>query len=138
MKNRIISILSLALLLTLLTSQKSIGQINLTGKWTASCIIEKMNRQTITYCELCPVVLSEDKSTVKFEQFQMVFNKETLTLIINGVSTKVDCKFNEDFDSISFGFKKLSFTFKLLSAGKKSDMYILKNEDGTMLLLEKK
>ncbi|MEI7660581.1 MAG: hypothetical protein WCK34_00205 [Bacteroidota bacterium] len=138
MKTRLISILGMALLFTMLTAQKSMGQFNLTGKWTARCVIEKMNRETIAYCELCPKMLSEDHKRLMFEKFRMVFEKDNLTLVINGISTKVDYKFNEDFDSISFSFKKLSFTFKLLSVVGKNDLYILKNEDGAMLLLEKK
>ena len=138
MRKKLLSIFSIVFILTLITIQKSVGQIDLSGNWDANCVFEKTDKASISFCELCPYKMSEDKHVLSFEKFAMVFEKDTICLIINSVPTKVTYKIDNDIDIIEFTFNKKNYKFKILKIESKDIKYIMKDNDGSLILLEKK
>ena len=139
MKNSIFSILTVLLFVSLLSTQKSFGQLNLIGKWSASCAIETISKATIVFCPLCPSEFSEDKKNLSYKGFEMDISKASLKLLIGNDTTQVNYKFDEVLQTMAFTYKKKDYKFKLLLVmGGSISKYIMKDNDGMLILIEKK
>ena len=138
MKKNVLKI-SCILLLTLLMPPKSIGQNIINGNWTVYCIMEQTDKVTITFCDFCPMNMSEDKTKISIEKFDMIFNQSTLDIIIEGVSTNTPYIYDNDTKTIEFTFKEKKHKFKLLMVmGNSIETIVLRDNDGSLILLEKK
>jgi len=139
MKNVSLNAFGVFLVLTLLTTQESFAQIELSGVWTATCVIEKTNESSISFCDFCPVSSGNDNSELRFEPFEMNFGKDYFDLIIKNKSTKVDCKIEKDLDKLLFTYNSKDYEFKILQVWRNGEQsYILKGIDGMLIVLDKK
>jgi hypothetical protein len=138
MRNILFKILGVFLILMLSQTQKSFGQIDLLGHWTAHCIIERLDKSSIVFCDFCPYGISEDKANINFEVFEMDFENDYFNLIIDSISTKVDYKMEKEFDTIEFTYKEETYRFKVLSIfNNTTTNLLLKDSEGMLILLEK-
>jgi len=138
MKNSIIIILTVLLFVLLFSTQESFGQINLNGKWSSTCAIERTSKTSIAYCPLCSSIISKDTKTFSINGFEMDISKATLKLQIGNDTTQVDYKLDEVLETLSFTFKGKDYKFKLLNiAGSSMSKYIMKDNDGMLILIEK-
>lgn len=122
-----------------LSYPKSFAQADLLGHWEGNCIIEKMNKTGISFCDFCPFSITENQRTIEFKEFEMVFKNNHFDLLIDSVSTKVDYKFDDELKILEFIYKEKTHKFKALRvAHKTTNIYKLKDLDGGYLLLNKK
>jgi hypothetical protein len=139
MRNVSFKIFGIFLIIILFSTQKIIGQVDLSGHWLANCIIEKSDKASIAFCDFCPYSVTENNTSINFKVFEMDFEEDYFNLIIDSVLTKVDYKIEEDIETIEFVFKEKTYRFKILIVFKSSySNYILKDSDGMLILLEKK
>lgn len=137
MRKNLFQIFSL-LLIIIIYSQKCFGQVNLSGKWKANCVFEKGDNGSIKFCTICPHGLSTDQTTMHFRSFEMVFEKDYLNIIIDSISTKVNYKLDVKSDMIEFPYGGKNYKYKLLYVVEKTMIkYILKDDAGTMILIDK-
>ena len=139
MKNVSLKVFGLFLILTLLTSKESLAQIELSGSWSATCIVEKTTASSISFCDFCTISPGTNNTEIRFEPFEMDFEKEHFILTINNKSTKVYYKINENLDNLSFTYNEKDYEFKILPVWIKGEQnYILKEVDGMLIFLENK
>ncbi len=139
MKSIKLKVFGILIILMLSLTQKSIAQIDLSGHWTATCILEKSNESTISFCEFCQYSINMENTEISFEIFEMVFEKDYFNLINNNGSTKVIYEIKEDIETLEFSYEEKTYEFKILTILKYTgNNYILKDNDGMLILLERK
>lgn len=139
MKNPTSKILAIFLFFSLLSTTVTFGQIDLSGKWTAHCIMEKTDQSSISFCDFCPYFFDADKSMLNFADFGMDFEDEQFTLIIDGDSQKVAYKADEQLQILEFKYKEKSYKFNILTViNSENNNYILKDSEGMLIMLRKK
>lgn len=74
---------------------------------------------------------------MSIENFNLVFEKDYLTVIVDDVSTTIDCKYDEDLELFSFTYNEEDYEFKMLKVVGES-LYIIKDDDGMLILLKRK
>lgn len=139
MKNVSLKVFGVFLILTLLTAKESLAQIELSGMWSATCIVEKTTESSISFCDFCPISPGTNNTELRFEPFEMDFEKEHFNLNIKNKTTKVDYKINNNLDNLLFTYNNKDYEFKILQVwinGQQS--YILKGNDGMLIVLDKK
>jgi hypothetical protein len=120
---------------TLLTTLTVKAQIDLSGRWTAKCVLEKSEHGIIA-CGICPFSYSEDSSAININDFEIIFGEGLVTIIADGKTSKWDFQMIKDDDIIEIYFEAKKEVFKILLLS--SDNYILKDEDGMLIYLGKK
>ncbi len=139
MKSITLKVFGILVILLLSLTQKVIAQIDLSGNWAATCILEKSNESTISFCEFCQYSINMDNTEISFEIFEMAFEKDYFKLITNDGSTKVIYEIKDDIETLEFTYKEKTYEFKILTILKyKGDNYILRDSDGMLILLERK
>ena len=119
---------------------ENFGQNNIIGNWTGYCVIESTDTASIAFCDFCPIDLSEDKTRITFNKFDIVFDDKIVNFITDNDTTKTNYHFNENIETIEFKLNEKDYTFKILTvmgatSGKK---LIMKDSDDMLILLEKK
>jgi hypothetical protein len=138
MKRNLLKVLGLFLMLATFSSQKSVAQIELSGEWTATCVIEKTTESSISFCDFCPVSAENNNTELYFEPFKMVFENDYFELIIKDKSTMVDYKIEENLDNLLFTYNEKDYIFKVLHVFRNNEhSYILKGIDGMLIILDK-
>lgn len=125
------------ILITLLTliGFSSFGQSELFGDWKVSCPAEYKDKATIAFCSLCPTV--QENASVLMDDFEMEINKDEIKLNMKYSSTPVKYKWEDKTKSIEFAYNKTTYKFNTLVTDK-SNLLILKDKDGLILLLQRK
>ena len=137
MKNMILKSLYLTVFAALI-SFNGYGQEGLYGKWSANCVMEFKNKVTISFCDICPVIENDENNTLTFEPFSMEFKNDKLILTIEGKVREVNYIYDANKIVIEFKLNGVDYRFNVLSVMGGSDYkYILRNDDGSMILLEK-
>ena len=129
----ILAILGFTLVSSLVFSQKEgdISQMYLSGKWSAVCPMEIVDRVTIQNCELCPIVINQNQAQTS--DILITFMKDSLQLIRNGGSEMVPYKRDQNNHSIQFKYNNKDFSFRVFHYG---DRRILVGKDGLIMVLE--
>jgi hypothetical protein len=129
-----------AFLITIFSIVNANAQTSLNGSWEVSCVIEKTDKASISFCDLCSYSMNDKKTELNFELINMNFSKDSLEITIDKVSTKVYCKTNENAQLIEFTFKGKEYKFRILTISefRPGLMYIIKDEKGALLFLGKK
>ena len=139
MKNISIKVLCISLILLAYSTQKSFSQIDLSGHWTTHCVIEKTDKNKVSFCDFCKYSISGDSEDISFEIFEMIFDKDNLNIIIDSDSTIVDYKIKKDFNTLEFNYKEENYYFSILYVVEGTRSYfILKGRDGALMLLKRK
>lgn len=125
---------TLIILLTLM-GFSSFGQSELFGDWKVSCPIEYKDKATIVFCGLCPTV--QESASVLMEDFEMQIDKDEIKLNMKYSGTTVKYKWEDKTKSIEFVYNKNTYRFNSLFTDK-SNLLILKDKDGLILLLQRK
>ena len=129
-------VLGFALLSSLTYGQKygDVSQMYLSGKWTAVCPIEVVDRVTLRSCELCPFIINPgNHSQAESAEIVITFMKDSLQLYRNGDSKKVPYTRDKDNHSIRFKYNNKDFDFRVFHYG---DKRILVGKDGLIMVLE--
>ena len=121
----------------LIFSTNSIAQINLTGSWNMSCALEKTNDSHMKFCPLCTINISPDKSSADISGCVFNFTSDSLYIVRNGEETHVKYELDSTVNSLSFSFNKVPYKFKFLLLTTETTQYILRESNGSLLLLSK-
>jgi hypothetical protein len=118
----------------------SFGQNSIQGNWTGYCVVEHTNKASIAFCDLCPYEISENSTELSLNKFDVVFDNDTLKIIIDNKTTKTNYHYNKEVKTIDFKLNEKDYKFKILtvmgtSSGK---MLIMKDNDDMLILLEEK
>ena len=125
------------LLFSIIVANTSIGQNLLIGHWTAYCALETTDKNVIQFCEICPIQMSEEDTKIRFKEFNLIFEDELLSVIINDIKNKTSYTFNDDTDILSFAHDSKEYSFNVLVImASPLPKLLLKEEDGTILFLE--
>ncbi len=108
----------------------------ISGKFEAHCVFKTLNTSSVSHCELCPIQLNNDKTSLLLQEFYMIFEADQLTLVIHKDTTEVALKYNNRFSKVKFKFKNKHYKFQLYS-GAMNINFILKNQDDNLILLER-
>lgn len=155
MKKYFISILAVLLFVSLLSTQKSFGQIDLNGKWSAKCVIKPLNilgifpTTAVNFCRICNEMIKP--GVINLFSFEMDINKDTIKLIADSVTTQVIYKLSykgitykrlenglTPFDVVlKFPFQGKHYKFKIFYVFNDDNIIILKHNN-RLIILEKK
>lgn len=113
----------------------SSGQSELFGVWKVSCPAEYKPDGSITFCGLCPII--QESASVIVEDFEIQIDKEEIKLNMKYSTTPVKYKWEDKTKSIEFVYNKNTYKFNSLFTDK-SNLLILKDKDGLILLLQRK
>lgn len=108
----------------------------LEGNWNVKCIIEKTSQSSISYNDLCRYE-KIDQSSTGFSDFEMRINDKTIQIEDDGAFTTVVYSFNPSDNKLKFSYKKAEYNYNVLMVNE-SESLILKDEGGSLILLEKK
>ena len=107
----------------------------LKGKWKGNCLMEIVDRVTVSQCELCFFNFDPNNDKIlSAGSVEMTFDEDSLTLKINLESVIIPYMRNKDNHSIKFIINDKSFQFRVFLY---EDMRILEDEKGMLIALEK-
>lgn len=129
-----------ALLATVFISMIALGQNHvpvsefyLSGKWTATCATEIVDKSSIRNCELCPFVIDpNDKSSGTTKAIDLTFQNDSILINQNGKVTTVAYIRNKDTHAVSFTLNNKQYNFRMFLWGNER---ILEDSDGLLLVL---
>jgi len=127
------------ILSSFLFPQSIFGQIELSGKWTGKCIIENIDETSISFCDFCPREMNKESSTITFNQFEIEFKNDYFLLYVDEIlKGKSKYLLDESLKTLDFTFNDENYKFKVLTVmSADQNKYILKSEEGGLILLEK-
>jgi hypothetical protein len=114
------------------------AQTTLQGEWTGYCVREmniEDNVSMISFCDLCSVELSEDKTMLKFDQTKLTFSEGILMINKSGSVSEVPYVYNEENWILTYDLEEESNNYKVLFID--IDRTLLRGTDGCLMLLEK-
>jgi len=126
----------LILIFFIVISISAYAQKELYGTWTVTCPFEYNDKATTVQCSLCPTE-HKSESSIIIKDFEMTVDIDKITLNINDSATKVKYIWDSEIHAIEFTFKQQKYKFKTLYNGNEPN-YILKDDDGILLMLYKK
>ncbi len=138
MKTKFIQSIFLIPLIILFGSIYSYAQLNLTGKWTVHCALERADKASINFCRICPAKIDSSTSSMTINGLIFSFNKNSLTITKENEKDGVDvkCKIENDEQTIEFKYDGYEYEFTALMVD--NENYILKQKkSGSLLLLTK-
>ena len=117
--------------------QVSFGQKELYGNWQVTCPFELSDQTGATVCGLCPVIKRQVGFTV--QGFVMTVDKDEIKFNFNNeIKKAVKYKWDDKTKSIEFIYNEKTYQLKTLFAYVATERYILKNNDGLLLMLDEK
>lgn len=116
--------------------QTHFSQIELKGKWKASCLIEKMDSVNFKMCSICDngKLIDDETKTIDFE---LDFITDDVTIKIGDYESIKAFDFNENAHSLEFYYKDILYKFKAFWTHD-SKQIVLRNEDQSLILLVRK
>jgi len=111
-------------------NEGSFDDLTWSGKWSAVCPPEMVDRVTIRNCELCPMTI--EGSSAYTNDIEMIFAKDSLQIIQKGEASTVPIKRNKKNLSFGFTFHKRNYEFRVFLY---DDLRILEEKDGLLLIL---
>ena len=128
--------LTLIALLTMMF-QVSFGQKELYGNWQVTCPFELADQTGVTVCSLCPVIKRQVGYTV--QGFDMTVDKDEIKFNFNNeIKKAVKYKWDDTTKTIEFVYNEKTYQFRTLFSYAETERYILKNNDGLLLILDEK
>lgn len=124
----------LLLITASLSTQAQTLSSKIYGDWKATCVLEKIDTNTVDVCPICPYE-PEDSKTLRTITFN--FGNEELVLITPTSSTTVPIQYNEKLEHLVFIYNGSSYDFSVLYVDVLSKI-ILKSQNGNILYLERK
>lgn len=141
MNRLLIKVFCLLLLTILLSGHKSIAQIDLSGKWTAYCVIGKPSYNAISFNTFCQYTFSEGGTEIRIETPTLFFDsdKDYFELITESNTEKVPYHIDQELHIIDLIYRETSYSFSILTVATYPEFsYILKSDVGGMVYLVRK
>ncbi|HLG33832.1 MAG TPA: hypothetical protein VI757_03045 [Bacteroidia bacterium] len=139
MKTKATLILILGLIFSRAQGQNKgyISDLYMSGKWTATCATEIIDRAGWRVCGLCvyPTNPNDSSSWQHADIIELNFLSDSLIITQDGRMTTVSWTRNTDNHSFSFIFNNKPYHFRMFLYGKQKR--IIEDSDGMLLVLEK-
>jgi hypothetical protein len=129
-----ILILSLVILSQTLAAQTISAKLS--GDWTAQCITEKVKKDRVEVCKICPIQ-STDEEIVQVFKVEINFGEESISFNYPTGKRTVAIRYDEKSDHLTFKMDGVAYDFSVMSIDQLNKI-ILKNQNGTLIYLERK
>jgi hypothetical protein len=108
----------------------------LSGDWTAQCIPEKIKKDQVEVCKICPIQSTEEDAVQVFK-VEINFGKESISFNYPTGKRTVAIRYNEKNEHLTFKMDGIAYDFSVMYIDELSKI-ILKNQNGTLIYLERK
>jgi len=105
------------------------------GKWTAKCIVEKIDQSSFSFDSFCQYS-KLDGSSMKISDRELTLTNQELTYSTEAGNSTVSYSFDEEINVLKFKYNDREFVYSVLIINDTENI-ILKETEGTLIYLEK-